>query len=177
MKSSENGFTLIEILISLTVMALASSAAGAAIFQIMGNTERNSDYMTMVRQVENAGYWISNDTQMATSANDTGNQSPPNFLVLNWISWNSSGDPIYHTATYFFEGLSDGVGTLKRRHWSSAGANEYAMIAQYIYYNPDDIANTSYSSYQNSVLTVTLTSRLGQKTESKEYKIAHRPNF
>lgn len=177
MKSSEKGYSLIEMLISITIMAMASGAAGAAIFQIMRNTERNSDHMTVVRQVENAGYWISNDAQMAVSANATGVLNLPNFLVLSWIEWDASGNPTYHTARYFFEGLTNGIGTLKRNHTSTAGADEYALIAQYIYYNPGDATNTSNASYQSSVLTVKLTSLVEQTMESKEYKIKGRPNF
>ena len=176
MKASEKGFTLIEIIISMTIMALASSAAGTAIFQILRNTERNSDHMTVVRQVQNAGYWISRDAQMAQSTT-TDNLTLPDFLVANWTEWDASGNPTYHTARYFFEGLTNGIGMLKRNHRSTAGADEYTLIAQYIYYNPSDVANTSNASYQSSVLTVKLTALVEQTMESKEYEIKGRPNF
>ena len=176
MKASEKGFTLIEIIISMTIMALASSAAGTAIFQILRNTERNSDHMTVVRQVQNAGYWISRDAQMAQSTT-TDNLTLPDFLVASWTEWDASGNPTYHTARYFFEGLTNGIGMLKRNHRSTAGADEYTLIAQYIYYNPSDVANTSNASYQSSVLTVKLTALVEQTMESKEYEIKGRPNF
>ena len=177
MKSSDKGFTLIEVLISITIMALASGAAGAAIFQILRNTERNSDHMNAVRQVENAGYWISRDAEMSSSANATGILTPPNFLVLNWTEWDASGNPTSNTARYFFENLTNGIGTLKRNHWNTAGTNEYTLIAQEIYYNPGDPANTSNASFQDSLLTVKLTSRIEQAFESKEYKVIGRPKY
>ena len=46
-----------------------------------------------------------------------------------------------------------------------------------IYYDPDDVDNTSNASYQSSVLTVKLTALFEQETESKEYKIKQRPTY
>lgn len=180
MKASERGFTLIEMLIAITVTALASGAASVAIFQILKNIERNSDHMTVVRHVENAGDWISRDAQMALSANGTASLTLPDFLIINWTEWDASGDPVYHSARYFFEDLTggtSGVGSLKRIHQSSAGANEQMLVAQNIYYDSTDVTNTSNASYQSPVLTVKLTARLEQSTESKEYKIKRRPTL
>ena len=178
MKSSEKGFTLIELLISITIIAAASAAAGAAIFQIVRNTERNADQMTAVRQVENAGYWISTDAQMAASANTTADLVSPNFIFMEWTTWNgTTGDPVSYSARYFFENLTNGTGTLKRSYLSTDGANQTTLIAQYIYYDPGDVANTSNNSYQGSMLTVKLTALVGQAMESKEYKIMGRPNY
>ena len=175
MKLDEKGYTIVELLIAITIMVMASGAAGAAIFQIIRNIGRNNDYITAVRQVENAGYWISRDTQMAQSIST--NITLPNFLSLSWTEWNDAGNPIYHSANYTLEGLSDGIGKLERHHGSNTGANEYTLIAQYIYYNPGDVANTSNISYQNPVLTVKLTALFGQTMESKEYQVKRRPNF
>jgi len=178
MKSNQKGFTLLEVLISITIMALASGAAGSAIFQIMRNTERNSDHMTVVRQVQNAGYWISRDVQMAQSANVTDSLTPPDFLVLSWTTWNgTSGNPVYYSARYFFENTNNGTGTLKRSYRSSDGVNQTTLIAQYIYYNPSDIVNTSNASYQSSVLIIKITSLVEQTIESKEYRIKRRPSL
>lgn len=177
MKPGEKGYTLIELLIAMTIMVMASGAAGAAIFQILRNVERNSDRMTAVRQVENAGYWISRDAQMAQRA--TTNLTSPNFLVLSWTEWNDAGNSTYHSANYTFEDLSQGssgVGKLKRTYLSG-GTTVQTLIAQYIYYNADNATNTSNVSYQNPLLTVKLTAVFEQEIESREYQITHRPNF
>ena len=176
MKLGERGYTLIEVLISITIMALASSAAGGAIFQIMRNTERNADHMTVARQVQNAGDWISRDAQMSLGVSATANLTLPVFLVLRWTENVSSTQPIYHTANYTIENLSGGIGTLKRRHTSSAGANEQTLIAQYIYYNPADTANTSNASYESPILILKVTASVGGILETREYKISRRPN-
>jgi prepilin-type N-terminal cleavage/methylation domain-containing protein len=176
MRARERGFTLIELIVSVTIMVVAGGAAGAAIYQILHNTERNSDHMNIVRQVENAGDWINRDVQMAHSIT-TGNLTFPDFIVVNWTVWDTSGDPTNHIVRYYFEGLSSDIGTLKRNHQSTGGVDETAMIARYIYYSPGDFANSSSVNYQNPVLTVRLTACLEQKMESKEYQMKRRPNF
>jgi len=176
MKLGEKGFTYIELIVALAILALIGSATAAATFQVLRVTERNNDHMTVVRQVQNAGYWLSRDAQMAQSVS-ADNLTPPGFLVLNWTEWDYVDEPIYHSVTYFFESLTDGVGKLKRSHWSSAGANEQTLVAEYIYFNPDDPDDTTKASYQDSVLSVQLTSLFGKTSETREYRINRRPNF
>ena len=176
MKPGEKGFTYVELLVAITIVALVSGAAAIAIFQIFKGTERNNNYMTAVRQVHNAGYWISSDVQMAQSVT-AGNLTVPDFLVLSWTVPDYAGEDISHSATYFFEDLTDGIGKLKRSHWSSAGVNEQTLIAEHIYYAPDDPDDTSKASYQSPVLTVQITALFEETRETREYRINCRPNF
>ncbi|MFC1988392.1 type II secretion system protein J [Chloroflexota bacterium] len=175
MKLNEKGFTLLELVIASAIMVLVSGAAGIAIFQIFRNTERNSNYMTTVNQVQNAGYWISRDAQMALGIT-TDNLTPSVLLEMRWIEDSSSENPIYHSANYTIENLTNNIGTLMRAHSSSDGTNEQTLIAQYIYYNPADSANTTQASYQNPLLTVQLTAIFEESLETREYRIKRRPN-
>ena len=177
MKSGEKGYTLIELLIGITITVMVAGAAGMSIFQVLRNTERNNDLITAVRQVENAGYWISRDAQMALGVIATENLTLPAFLNLSWTEWDDAGDPIYHSANYTFEDLTNGIGKLKRTYGSSVGASAQTLIAQYIYYDPDDADATSNTSYQNPLLTVKLTAVFKGATESREYKVKRRPGF
>ena len=176
MKQGEKGFSYIELIITVAIITLVSGAAAIAIFQVFKGTERNNDYITAVHQVQSAGYWISRDAQMAQSVT-TDNLTPPDFLVFSWTEWDDNNDPIYHTATYFFEDMTDEVGKLKRRHWSSGGANEQTLVARNIYYTPGDPDDTSKASYQDSLLTVQLTALSEKIMETREYQVRHRPNF
>ena len=176
MKQGEKGFTLVELLVATTIIVLASGAAGAATFQVFKGTERNNNYMTAVRQVQNAGYWISRDAQMAQSVT-ADNLTSPDFLILNWTERDYADEPTYHTATYFFQDVTDGIGRLKRSHWSSAGANEETLVAEYIYYDPDDLDDTSKADYQAPALTVQLTAVYDEAMETREYRISCRSNF
>jgi len=67
MKPSERGFTLIELSVVIAIVALIVIAANMSIFQVVKGTERSNDQLTAIRQVQNAGYWISHDTQMSQS--------------------------------------------------------------------------------------------------------------
>jgi prepilin-type N-terminal cleavage/methylation domain-containing protein len=176
MKRGDKGFTFIELIIALSIMALAGGAAALATFQVFKGTELSNTRMKVVHQVQNAGYWISRDAQKAQSVT-TGNLTPPDFLLISWTDWDNPDDPIYHTATYFFEDLTDGIGKLKRSHWSSAGANEQTLIAEHLYYDPDDPEKTCKTSYQTPMLTVQLTAVHKDDRETREYKIKHRPNL
>lgn len=174
-KINEKGYTLIELLIAVSIMFLASGASGAAIFQIFKNIGGNNDHITAARQVQNAGYRISLDTQMAESA-VTNNLTAPDFLILNWTEWDSDMEPSYHSVTYSFDGLTNNTGNLMRSHWSSAGASEETLVAINIYYYPGDNA-TSIISYQDRLLKLRLTAVSDNIQETREYNIIHRPTF
>ncbi len=176
MKHGEKGFTFIELVVALAIIVLTSGAAAAATFQVFKGTERSNDYLTVTRQVQNASHWISHDTQTAQTVT-ADNLTSPNFLILNWTEWDEDDNPIYHSATYFFEDMTDGIGKLKRLHWSSAGANEQALIAEYIYYDPGNPAKTSKVNYQNPLLTVQLTAIFAELIETREYRVNNRPNL
>jgi len=177
MKRNQKGFTVIELAVAVAIIALIGSAAATTTFQVIAGAERSSDHMAAVWQVQNAGYWIGHDAQMAEDV-VVDNLEYPNFLVLTWTEKDyDKDDSTYHSVTYFFEDLSNGVGKLKRDHRSSAGANQCSLVAECIYYDPDDLDNTSKASYQSPVLTVKLTAIFGEAQESREYQITKRPNL
>jgi len=175
MKHGERGFTLVELLIAVSIMFVLSGAAGAVTFQTLKGAARGNGYMSAVRQIENAGHWISRDAQMADGIKTDG-LTWPDFLVINWVERDYVHDEIYHSATYYFDNFSGNIGRLMRRHWSSAGANETTLVGESIYYDaihPDETK----AHYRGPVLTVKLTSIIGEKHETKEYKIIPRPNM
>ncbi len=176
MKRGEKGFTHIELIVSLAIMVMIAGAAAITTFQICKGTGYNNNRMTVMSQVQSAGYWISRDAQMAHSVN-VDNLTSPDFLILNWTERDYADEPTYHTATYFFQDVTDGIGRLKRSHWSSAGANEETLVAEYIYYDPDDLDDTSKADYQAPALTVQLTAVYDEAIETREYRISHRPNL
>ena len=175
MKLGEKGFSYVELIVAIGIATLIAGAAATTTFQVLKGAGRSNNYMAAVRQVQNAGYWIGRDTRMAQNI-ITENLTPPDVLVMSWTE-NYTDDPVYHSATYFFEDLTDGIGKLKRSHWSSDGANEEALVAESIYYDPDDPSNTSKASYNSTELTVQLTALFGETRETREYKANHRPNF
>ncbi len=182
MKRSERGFTFIEFLVVMAIVALIAGAAGAATLQLFASTKRSNDHMTAVRQVQNAGYWISRDALMAENTDNV--TTHPDFLVLTWTEWDDSQVSTYHSVTYSFsfQDLSDEIGKLKRQYLIKDAdgdeiGNTMTLVAEYIYYNPEDPDNTTKANYESSVLTVQIAAAIGEAKEVKEYRVWHRPNF
>ena len=176
MKHKEGGFITIEILVAIVIMSAIALGATMTIFQVIGVTAQSNSQMTALRQVQNAGFWISRDAQMADNVT-TDNLSENDFLVLGWTEVDDSDNTTDHTVTYFFEELSGGIGKLKRNHSSSAGLNNDTLVAQYISYDPDDPVNTSNVSYASPVLIAKLVAVFTDKSESREYRVSCRPQL
>ena len=175
MRQSEKGFSTIELIVAIAIMALIGLGATMTTFQVINGTGRSNSHMTAIRQVQNAGYWIGRDAQMAENI-VTANLSGTDFMLISWTEWDHDAeDEVYHQVTYFFDGLTGGIGKLKRNHWSSAGANVDILVAQYISYDSADPVNTSNISYQKPVLAVKLTALYGDASETREYRISRRP--
>jgi len=176
MRQGERGFTSVELLVATAIIALIAGGATMTIAQAFEGTERNNNHVTAVNQVQNAGYWISHDAQMAAIV-DTDNLTPPDFLILKWTDWGYDEDSIYNSVTYSIEAVSEGIGKLKRRHQDTAGTDEQILVAEYVYYNPADPDNTTKATHDRPVLTVKLVSIFGGAEETREYKIFCRRIF
>jgi len=176
MSRSERGFTLIEVLVATAVVALIAGAATMSVFQVINGTERSNEHITAVDHVQNAGCWITRDTRMAETVS-TDNLTPPDFLILKWTDWGYGKDSVYHSVIYSLEDVSEGIGRLKRTHQDSVGTEEQILVAEYIYYDPNDPGNTTEASYEEPVLTVKIVALFEDAEEVRDYKIYHRPNF
>ena len=172
MKPSEKGYTLVELLIAITIVALASVAASMGIYQIMRNTERNSNHMAAVLQVQHADHRISQDAKKAQCVT-TDNLTPPNFLVLSWIDVNN-GDEYQVTYT-----LEDMAGTalkeLRRNQSVNGSANVTLLVALHIDPEPEKTK----CELTNGILTLTITASVGKGatmgSETKTNWVVPRP--
>jgi len=175
MKCGQKGYTLVELLIAITIMAMVSAAAGAGIFQIIRNTERNSNHMVAVLQVQNAEQRISRDAQMAqcvTAGNLT--LTLPNFLILSWIDESSSEE---YQVTYTLEDMpGNTLKELRRNQSINGGDNTTSFVACQI----DSDPTKTRCELTSGILILTLTANMGDgatmESETRTYRILPRPD-
>jgi hypothetical protein len=176
MSQGERGFALLEIILAVALSTITFASALMVTIYVLKNNEQTNQHMTAVAHAESAAYWIARDTQMADSIT-TDNLTPEGIVVLSWTDWGYGSDSIYHVVTYSIEDILGEAGKLKRTHQDSNGNSEQAIIAEHIYYSPDDVDNTTKVSYEDPVLSLKVATLFGQAEDAKEYKIYRLPNF
>lgn len=88
LKTSEKGFTLIELLVALAILGAIMTVASAAVVVITRTGTENNEWNFNLRQVQNAGHWISRDALTAQGVvTQTGGHFP---LTLSWTDWNNT---------------------------------------------------------------------------------------
>jgi len=151
---------MIELLVIIGLTGIIGAATTMSIHQIFTGTALSNDQNTAINQVRNAGHWISRDVQMANNVTDSPEDG--NFLKLTWTSW-SGGN---HIVAYSLLESSSGLKELWRDY-----DGQRTLIAQYI-----DPYNTNCTWHEvTSILTVTITATIGDKTETRTFKIKPRP--
>ncbi len=184
-KKYEKGFTLLELVIAMAIGVIIIGAMGGALYQILAASNSSSNNLMAIRQVQNAGYWISRDVQQSSAEYITEGDNPdtPDIeeiftVVWDVITFDAGLLKEGHKAVYRLDG-----GNLYRDYYIT-GAMSYeiqvddyvfsyektTLIAQYI----DDIEFVKGSTM---VLNVSATVE-GWKpgTASRTYEIETRVN-
>lgn len=117
---SQKGFTLIELVVAIALVALVALAAAVTIWQMLNVSAQNSHWNQAIRNAQNVGYWVSHDSLTA----ETIRTSPPAadnnlladgsaFLVIYWKEW-VSGD--LHRISYTAHSSSDSLYKIERTY-------------------------------------------------------------
>jgi type II secretory pathway pseudopilin PulG len=123
LKKGEKGFTLIELIIGISIAVFVVGAASMAIITMMRLSPRNSDWAIALRQVQNAGWWISRDVQMSQGDIDIGTGATYLTLTLP-----QDQNPAHNKQiVYEFQDMSDGLKRLSRNDQVTQ-----IMVAEYI---------------------------------------------
>jgi prepilin-type N-terminal cleavage/methylation domain-containing protein len=167
------GFTLVELVVALAVGSIIALAVITSITQVLNGSARSSNHMSAIRQVQNAGYWVSRDAAMAHSTNVT--TVSPDFLVFTWTGW----DDRQNKVRYVMEDAPGGLKNLRRiqqvvdnvtGNWRDIGSS---LAGQYI------VPESTSRSFAPGNMTFTVTAKVGSgartSTETRTYEVKPRP--
>ncbi|UCC16691.1 MAG: type II secretion system protein [Dehalococcoidales bacterium] len=97
---SKHGFTLIEILVGMALTGILITGVVVTIFQVNVGTAQNENNMYALRQVQTAGYYISNDVLQARCIGLGVDDGFP--LTLSWTDPNpDTGREYYVQYDYY----------------------------------------------------------------------------
>jgi len=165
---NQMGFTLVEVILAIAISGIITGGITMTIFQVITGNIRTGNHMTAVRQVQNAGYWVSHDAQMAQSVDATGASG---FLVLTWTDWANDDHQVVYSLLENNE--------LQRSH-SINGVTETSLVAQFIDVTEKDGKPQTRCEFTNGVLTFTVTASIGtgsqEQSETRIYEVAPRPD-
>jgi hypothetical protein len=151
---------MLEMAIALALAGILGVGITAFTIQTITETHRSNVHMQAVQQLENAGYWVSRDVQMAQTVTPGLNAGFP--LQMSWAD--SSNNTFEVTVTI------DGT-NIQRSLIKNGGAPNLTPLADSINSTP---ALTN-CTYVNGLLTFNATATLGTWSESRTYHIMKRP--
>ena len=159
MRRAQDGFTLVELLISLAIGALIVGVLGTFISQTLNLTSGGNDRLLVTDDLRTAGAWLTQDGQMADLAKLTAVAST---LVLSWT--------VYSPVTVTYQSTYAVSGTQLLRGLAVGVATPVTItIARHIA-SPDGVS----FSKGGDMLTATITATSGQTTESRRIQVGSR---
>jgi hypothetical protein len=164
------------VLIVITITGLIAAGLTMTIMQVMTLSHRTTNHMTAVRQVQQAGFWVSPDVQMTQDVDTANDPGTPEFelLTLDWTEFVVGGNHT-HEVIYTLEDMPSGeFKALWREHYigpdlDSLSLDSTTKVAEYI-----DPYQTS-CVWADGELTFTVTATVGEQSETKTYKTKPRP--
>jgi prepilin-type N-terminal cleavage/methylation domain-containing protein len=189
LKGSENGFTLVELLVAIPIIGLLGLAMGGVLIQLL-RSDRITQGMTAVRQVQAAGDRVSQDGVQAQyvifGADMT---STSGFLSLSWTGeWmDDSGDYVLRSenVTYTLVPLNGqynlqrhGITQIKVGTAAPTNTDLTSIVGRYLDASQmscqwEDINGDG--ELEETTFGFKVVSVVGTKTEERTYNITPRP--
>ena len=160
---AEKGFTLLEAVIGIAIMAIVVGAITITTTTLLKNYGQAAEQNTVLPQVQNAGHWISRDVQTARNITASDPTGFPLSLRIP-IDMDENND---NSVNYTFEGTK-----LKRKVYdSSETLVSETLIADHI-----DTDNTTFNTLNATINLYQLTVRAVKDNGSatRIYEISQR---
>jgi prepilin-type N-terminal cleavage/methylation domain-containing protein len=165
---SERGFTLPEMLVSLTLCTFVVIGGGEMLRQIILASSKGTDGTVAVIQVQNSAFWLTQDAMQAQGV-QLGDPVTGWPLTLTWTDW----DNVDHTVTYSMGNMTDDEGrTLWEMIRLDSVSAQSVTVAQYL-----DRNNTvvDWHATRENILVLDVMAKVGEEWETRTYEIQPRP--
>ncbi|MFC1925597.1 type II secretion system protein J [Chloroflexota bacterium] len=97
-KKRQAGYTLIEMVVVMTLLGLTIAPMAAIIYQLVWIPAERSDTLTVLQDLRQAVRWITEDTRQATTFNPG---TEPDYGTFSWTD-RSSGSAVSYTVRYYY---------------------------------------------------------------------------
>ena len=166
----EKGYSLIELLVAISVTAVLAAGAGMTTFQIFRSSKQNNDWNVAVRQAQSLGQWISQDALMVNTIDigDDPETEDVEFISLFWKDWENGNT--YNTC-YLWHDSEDSLKRLTRQQVTRdingvETSNTTSLVADNIY--------SAALTPQTDSWRLTVEIRSGTRSVTREYEISQR---
>lgn len=156
----QKGYGLLEIIIALALVGILGLGITAFTIQTITETKRSSVHMQAIQHLENAGFWVSRDVQMAQTVTVGPSAGFP--LQLEWVDTNQDVYQVTYNAT---------GNQVQRSLVKNDGEPLKLIVAQSI----NNAPTLTSCDYTNGLLTFNVTATLGNYSLSRTYQIKKRP--
>ena len=169
LRGNQSGFSLLEMLIVIGIVGTLGGVMSMTTVVMTKVSRQSNEQAAILSQVQNAGYWISRDVNMAHTITIDEVEASPEFITLTLpVTADTDKTVVYE--------LQDMEGGMKKLIRSDQYTGAQALIAEYIYYDPsgDPDDSTDVISYASPTLAFRITAVQGEEMASERYEAIQR---
>jgi len=173
---SQRGFTLVELMLAIAITGVITGGITMTLFQVFDGSARTSNHMTAVRQVQNAGYWVSYHAQMAQDIVTVDDPATPGVTEFLALTWKDRYDDD-HQVVYSLENRpSSSLRNLQGVHYINGEESDRTPVFEFIDPDPDQ-TSCVWDGAGKLIFTVTATVGFGsqEQSETRIYEVTPRP--